>query len=175
MRGDAVDREVVAALFPTGVEAEVAGEAGPEELSLHPEEVRSLRGAVPRRRREFAAGRACARRAIARLGIESGPLERGEGGAPVWPAGVVGSITHCAGLCAVVVSRHSVAAGLGLDAEPSRPLPVELETLIVTEEEARWVTELPAPPHAGWSMLLFSIKESVFKCLYPLTGRFLEF
>ncbi len=79
--------------------------------------------ALPARRAEFVTGRVLARRALARLGIPGGLIPVARSGAPVWPPGVVGSITHCAGLRACAVGRRDEHAGIGIDATPARPLP----------------------------------------------------
>ncbi|RII91366.1 4-phosphopantetheinyl transferase, partial [Clavibacter michiganensis] len=79
--------------------------------------------ALPGRRAEFVTGRVLARQALAALGIRPGPIPVARSGAPMWPAGVVGSITHCAGLRACAVGRRDEHAGIGIDATPTRPLP----------------------------------------------------
>ncbi|QIS40695.1 4-phosphopantetheinyl transferase [Clavibacter capsici] len=79
--------------------------------------------ALPGRRAEFVTGRVLARRALARLGVPGCPIPVARSGAPVWPHGIVGSITHCAGLRAAAVGRRDEHAGIGIDATPARPLP----------------------------------------------------
>jgi len=103
-------------LFPEGVVVEVAT---PEmwEGPLYPEEEVSIRNAVRKRRREFAAGRNCARRALAFLGVQDCALPMGNDREVLWPEGIVGSISHCDDLCAVAVARRDFAAGIGLDVE----------------------------------------------------------
>src|SRR5690348_13963037 len=77
--------------------------------------------AVLGRRVAFATGRACARRALARLEVTAFDLRNGLDRAPRWPTGIVGSITHTGpapgGYCAVVVGRSRELAALGVDAE----------------------------------------------------------
>jgi 4'-phosphopantetheinyl transferase EntD len=70
---------------------------GDREVELFPDEREALGRAVEKRRRGFVTSRARARDALARLGIAPQPIPSGSRGKPVWPAGVVGSITHCAG------------------------------------------------------------------------------
>src|SRR5258708_8108427 len=64
--------------------------------------------AVPKRRREFTAGRNCARRALAQLGYPDFALLAGSHGQPLWPPGIAGSITHCDDYCAVAVAPVSI-------------------------------------------------------------------
>ena len=149
---------MIAALLPPGATfAELAIE-GPEP-SLFPVEEAAVARAVAKRRREFAFGRACARRA---LGMDVA-ISLGQGGAPSWPAGFTGSITHTDDYAAAAVVR---AGQLGIDVESlahAAKVPELLATVALPSERA-----MPAA-------LLFSAKESVYKCLYPTAGRFLEF
>ncbi|MBX6384282.1 MAG: 4'-phosphopantetheinyl transferase, partial [Microbispora sp.] len=107
-------------LPPWVASAESFGDV-PEETLL-PEERPFIAQAVDRRRREFVTGRHCARLALARIGVPPGPIPRGERGAPVWPAGTVGSITHCSGYRAAAVAPAHLARAIGIDAEPHEPL-----------------------------------------------------
>ena len=107
---------MIEALFPDGVVTVESTDAFSED-ALRPEERAGLGRAVEKRRREFAAGRACARRALARLEIADAVLPIGPDRLPAWPAGIVGSITHCAGYCGVAVARRGSILCLGLDAE----------------------------------------------------------
>ena len=84
---------------------------------LYPEEAVSVAKAVPKRVGEFAAGRLCARRALAEFGITGVPLTMAPDRAPVWPESMVGSITHTRGLCAAVVAERRRFASLGIDVE----------------------------------------------------------
>ena len=127
-------RRLLESLFSPVVVVEASGDDAPVE-PLHPLEASFVRDAVPRRRREFAMGRACARRALARLGIENRPLLPGHDRAPVWPRGIVGSISHCEGFCAVAVARRDRTSSIGLDVELRVPLDVGLVQTICTPGE----------------------------------------
>jgi 4'-phosphopantetheinyl transferase EntD len=141
------------------------------DAGLFDEEAISLGRAVAARRREFRTGRACAREALARLGLADVAIPSGARGEPLWPASVVGSITHCAGYRAAAVARASDVRGLGIDAEPHAPLPDGVLDAVSSAAERR------ALGGAGvcWDRLLFSAKEAVFKAWFPLAGRGLEF
>src|SRR5262245_27478480 len=108
---------MLSSLFPAGVIA-ASGDDCDGPIALHPEGQPCVERAVAKRQAEFACGRRCARRALAMLGIENFPLVPGPHRAPLWPSGVVGSITHCTDLCAAVVARAGRIQSLGLDAEP---------------------------------------------------------
>jgi enterobactin synthetase component D / holo-[acyl-carrier protein] synthase len=143
---------------------------------LPPEEERLVADAVEKRRREFVTGRACARAALVKLGLGPAPIGRGARGAPRWPPGIVGSITHCRGYRAATVARDTDLRAIGVDAEPSAPLPPGVIDRIAVAEERRRLRELERTfPELPWDRLLFSIKESVYKAWFPLAGRWLGF
>ncbi|MET7736075.1 4'-phosphopantetheinyl transferase superfamily protein [Streptomyces sp. NPDC005402] len=164
-------------LLPDSVVAvEVHGYDEPEIGALYPEEAALVAPAVPKRRREFAVVRACARRAMEKLGVPPQPLLPGERGAPRWPAGLTGSMTHCDGYCAAALVRAVDLASLGIDAEPHGPLPEGvLESVSLPGERARLRQLAEAYPAVHGDRLLFSAKESVYKAWFPLTGRWLDF
>jgi 4'-phosphopantetheinyl transferase EntD len=88
------------------------------DVKLFPEEETLIARAVGKRRREFTTARSCARSALAALGVAPMPILPGERGAPQWPPGFVGSITHCAGYRAAAVARSRDVLTIGVDAEP---------------------------------------------------------
>jgi len=150
--------------------------ADPPGAVLFPAEEALVAGAAAKRRREFATGRHCARMALAELGVAPAPVLRGEMGAPRWPAGVVGSITHCAGYRAAAVARASDVLTTGVDAEPDEDLPAGVLDLVALPGERERLRGLAAAaPGPCWDRLLFSAKESVYKAWFPLTGRWLGF
>lgn len=143
---------------------------------LFPEEEAVILRAVDKRRREFTTARACARAALAELGLPATPIVPGVHGAPQWPPGVVGSITHCAGYRAAAVARAREVVTLGLDAEPNEALPAGVLADITIGAERAWLPGVSAAvPEVCWDRLIFSAKESVYKAWFPLTGRWLGF
>jgi 4'-phosphopantetheinyl transferase EntD len=163
---------VIGTLVPAGVI--VADATGPlPGEALLPEEEPLVAKAIGKRRAEFTTVRTCARIALGRLGLPPAPLLSGPKREPLWPAGIVGSITHCDGYRAAAVARSTQLASIGIDAEPDEALPAGiLERVTVPAELAR-LQELPAGVH--WDRLLFSAKESVYKTWFPLAGRWLGF
>jgi 4'-phosphopantetheinyl transferase EntD len=132
--------------------------------------------AVPARRTEFVTGRACARLALARLGLARRPIPSGPRGEPTWPRGVTGSITHCDGYRGAAVARTAQIAALGIDAEPNAELPAGVLEAIGLPPERAWVDRLSGTrPGVCWDRLLFCAKEAVYKTWYPLTQRPLGF
>jgi 4'-phosphopantetheinyl transferase EntD len=170
-----IDEPVIAEILPPPVAAVEAFE-DPPGATLFPEEEAAMARAVPRRRGEFAAGRACARAALAQLGLPAAPILPGPRGAPQWPPGVVGTITHCDGYRASAVAHARDVLTLGLDAEPDGPLPGGvLDAVSLAEERDRLPGLAAAAPHVPWDRLLFCAKEAVYKAWFPLAGRWLGF
>ena len=152
--------------------------ATPEMWSgtLLPEEEACLSPrAIAKRRREFTAGRVCARAALERLGIRGFPLVAGEDRSPVWPPGIVGSLSHCGDYCGVAIARLGEIAGVGFDVERARPLEGRVASIICTPAEQRRIESLPDLPPGLWTMIVFSAKESAYKCYHPLMKTFLDF
>lgn len=145
------------------------------DIELFPQEREALRRAVDKRRREFTTARACAREALAALDIPPCAIPSGEHGQPRWPAGIVGSITHCAGYraCALARTRDGFI-GLGIDAEPNEPLRAGLLGRIARTEEPTLTALLQAAPGVRWDRLVFSAKESVYKLWFGIAQRSLD-
>jgi 4'-phosphopantetheinyl transferase EntD len=162
-------REALAAIVPAGVVA-VERDAPPDEPpALYPCEEALVADAVEGRRREFAEARACAREALRRLGAEAGAIPADSSGAPCWPAGVVGSITHKGSYRAAAVASDEQFAGLGIDAELDAGLPPGVLETIASAREIEEVERLLASrPGVAWDRLLFSAKEAVVKAAYPV-------
>ena len=164
--------KVLESLFPPGVVVDVAGDE-PVDHGLLPEEESSLEGAGAKRRREFAAARACARHALERLGKVRVAIGVGAGREPVWPPGIVGSLTHCDGLRAAALALQGRILGLGFDAEPlTRTVEPAVASEVCTVGEVAWMET--TPEGTPWPLVFFSAKESVYKC-YSLGMRRLGF
>lgn len=151
---------------------------GATDAQLFPEEAATLTRAVDKRRREFTTGRICAHRALEALGVPAVPILPGERREPLWPAGVVGSITHTAGYRAAAVARGAAgsAVSVGIDAEPNEPTPGGVLREISLPAERDMLTALGREhPAVCWDRLLFSAKESVYKAWFPLAQRWLGF
>jgi len=138
---------------------------------LFEDELAHLAQSVPKRRAEFGTARVCARRALARLGHAPMSLVPHKDRAPRWPAGVVGSIAHTKDYCAVVVAHAERMRSVGLDVETDKPMSVDIAKRICNPRELA---------HLGVrverdAVVYFSIKEALYKCLYPLTQTYMDF
>jgi 4'-phosphopantetheinyl transferase EntD len=141
-----------------------------------PEEESYIRSAAPSRREEFLTGRWCARDALSKLGVPASPILVGCRREPLWPIGVVGTITHGAGLAAAVVGRVDRWRGIGIDIleiESAVSLLREADGLIASETEERQMKAITQGVDAR--VLLFSAKESVIKAISTSLQRFVDF
>ncbi|MGD0128080.1 MAG: hypothetical protein ABSF46_22185 [Terriglobia bacterium] len=132
---------VLRRLFPPEVaRAELHG-TGSEAWLLQEEEVSVLR-AVPKRRREFAAGRCCAHAALRQLEVKHSPLPSRSDRTPAWPPLVVGSITHTSGYTAAAAALKYHILGIGIDAEWVGAVGPDLYETICTRRELDWLASL---------------------------------
>ncbi len=141
---------------------------------LLPAEREAIEGAAQTRVEQFTAGRVCSRLALARLGVAATtPIVRGEDRAPIWPPGFIGSISHTDAWCAAAVARRADMRSLGIDLEQATPLKEALWRRVCTPNERERLRSEPDPGLMG--KILFSAKEAVYKCQYPITMQFLGF
>jgi 4'-phosphopantetheinyl transferase EntD len=165
---------MIETLVPTSACAEMFCDA--PESAMFSIEAAAVAGAVAERRREFGTVRYCARKALLQIGVPAVPILPDVERAPRWPAGVVGSMTHCAGYRAAAVARSEELRGVGIDAEPHAALPAAALDLVLRDEErARLPALQDADPDLHWDRILFCAKEAVYKAWFPLTRRWLDF
>ncbi len=136
-----------------------------EEGPLSEEERSYISSAVVSRREGFATGRRCAVAALNLIGTDVSSLNRGQSREPLWPAGTIGTITHCEGLCAAAAAPSATVRFLGIDAEPNVPLTEKLLERISSLTERQMLARSGGSGFT--SKTLFSAKESIFKALYP--------
>ncbi|MGI8664668.1 MAG: 4'-phosphopantetheinyl transferase family protein [Jatrophihabitans sp.] len=166
---------MIEAILPEWVAA-VESRQDCAEDQLFPAEREVIANAVSKRRAEFNTVRACARAALHELGIAPAPILPGQRGAPQWPPGVVGSMTHCDGYRAAAVCHDRRAVSIGLDAEPHAPLPDGVLGIVARTEEREHLAALAQrDSRLHWDRLLFTMKESVYKAWFPLTQLWLDF
>ncbi|MER5331976.1 4'-phosphopantetheinyl transferase superfamily protein [Micromonospora sp. NPDC002717] len=160
-------------LLPPSVAVAVAGPADWTGELLPAERACLSERAVESRRRDFTAGRVCARRAMAALGVSPAPVPAAADRSPVWPAGVVGAITHTRDYCAAVAARGAEVRSVGIDAERHKELNPGVRRLICLPEEEDRFARLPAG--TSWPAVVFSAKETIYKVWHPVVGTWLDF
>ncbi|MFF3152244.1 4'-phosphopantetheinyl transferase [Streptomyces sp. NPDC057910] len=162
MRTETADALLRAVLPPWAVGAARADDLpGP----LFASERALCEGAGPCREGEFTTGRWCAHRALVRLGEPPAAVGRGPRGEPLWPPGILGSITHCPGFRAAALCRAGRARALGIDAEVDAPLPARVRDRLISADEAGRMR-----PEVAGERLLFSAKEAAYKACSALVG-----
>jgi len=164
--------DILQALLPTEARGAFSSRR-PHDFELLAEERDCAESMPDRRLRDFLNGRACARLALSRLGFADCPVPIGADREPLWPDGVVGSISHCGEKAAAVVARVDDIGGIGLDIELGEDLDEALVPMICRVEEQRYLASSDARLRAA--KLIFSAKESIFKCIWPSVRRFVDF
>lgn len=144
---------------------------------LYPAERQLVANANPKRRAEFCAGRHCARQALEKIGKGFNPILADIHGCPVWPAGVVGSISHTNRYAIAVVAHSTNISAIGVDIESWRASPTCWKSIakICSPAEQAWVNSFSANDQHLPAHIAFSIREAVYKCVYSAAGIKLGF
>lgn len=130
--------------------------------------------AVMKRQAEFIAGRYCVMRALTMLtGSKDCWVINRKDHSPIWPKGIVGSISHSKTIAtAIVASQHHI-----------RSAGIDIESLISDQQARHIASEILAGDtiqtcdysFSQFITLLFSAKETLFKALYPILGKMMSF
>lgn len=137
-----------------------------------------LSKAIPKRKTEFLAGRLCAQLAMKNMGADwQQAIAIGENRAPCWPEGLVGSITHSKGFASAIVAPASSIRSVGIDSEAliAEKTANNVSSHVLTESEIYTANAALVDSHRQYLTLIFSAKESIFKCLYPLVQQYFDF
>lgn len=145
------------------------------DFDLTQSELITVERCVAKRRREFATGRFCARAALRHFGVRSASINVNRDRSPAWPEGFVGSITHTQGYCGAAVARSALWLGIGIDAELHSSLQPELWPHVLQAEELDWLYAQSIESRMAMAAVIFSAKESFYKCQYPVSKRWLDF
>jgi 4'-phosphopantetheinyl transferase EntD len=168
--------DVLKRIFPMRCGASVERTEAASLSDLFPEEAAAVERAVPKRQREFAAGRRAARHALAQLGKPRSPIAMNTDRSPKWPADIVGSLSHCTDFAVAVVACRSQVKALGVDVETSGEVGAELWNSLFVPEEIEFLKRCSSEQDRRmWATVLFSAKESFFKLQYPLTSKWVDF
>lgn len=140
-----------------------------DELALLPVEMAAFTGSVLKVRRASGAARIVARTLLSRFGREPQAISKSTAGMPVWPEGIVGSLAHDAEVAIAAMAALHEFQSVGVDIEPAEPLAPDLLSIVATEKERERIED---DPFRG--RLLFSVKEAIYKAVYPLDRTFLD-
>lgn len=135
----------------------------------------SLSRAVPKRRAEFLAGRYCAIQSLKNLNFYDVQIPIGKNKNPVWPIGIIGSISH-SNTEAFSVACSLSLSGIGIDIEDyiSYEVAMEIKYQIASDAELELISNRNESFSALFT-ILFSVKESFFKAAYLSVGRYFDF
>lgn len=135
-----------------------------------------IQRSVLKRQSEYFHGRLAARHALLASGIAETDVGSNEQRAPVFPAAVVGSISHTNSLAIAAVMPAHRWNGLGLDVERCMTETELAETsgIFLCAEEKK-ILRSAVLPYAIAATVVFSAKESFYKAVSRHCGRILEF
>jgi 4'-phosphopantetheinyl transferase EntD len=136
---------------------------------LLPSERKAIQSSAIKRQQEYATARILARAAMRSMGFPESEILNRPDRSPIWPDGLVGSLSHCDSYAMVVLGSCDKVLSAGCDIEPDLPLPCEVVEHILLPEE---IDGLDRPSD---SRLIFSAKEAFYKAQYSLTGTYLDF
>ncbi|AUG55735.1 4'-phosphopantetheinyl transferase family protein [Thalassospira marina] len=161
-----------ACLIPQIPETDLTA-VGPDGLQI--ELPAQLARAVPKRKNEFLAGRLCCARALCDLGCNEISVPMGQYREPIWPQGIVGAISHDADIACAIVAKQSDYRGIGIDMEKMicQDNARRLFSQIATDTEQ--ILLLSRFSQRVACTVLFSAKEAVYKALFPVVDRFIDF
>ena len=137
-----------------------------------------LKGASSQRRQEFVAGRYCVFNAARAIGLELETLPISAERGPVWPAGVIGSISHSKKLAIGCIGEVGQFRSIGIDTEEvfSNQTIKDIMEAIALDSEIAFITkEIPTRAKALAFTIVFSAKEALFKAIHPLCKQFIDF
>jgi len=164
--------------FPKYISFCCANLSTPPVFPLLPEEENFLKTlSSSKRKTEFSQGRSSAHQALAKFKLESEPILRNaETREPCWPDRIRGSITHSGEYVAAAVGLADDVSGIGIDLESlSRAVDFNISRHVCVEKELEWLKTL-SPTKANQGLrIIFSAKESIFKCLFPISKTYLYF
>lgn len=162
--------------LPSDVAAVALERSRGDDFEIFVDEERLLPERVaPGRRADFRLGRHAAHLALRELGFEPRPILRGDRGEPLWPDGVVGSITHSHGHAIAVAAPAEIAGRIGIDLEDRTRYFDALESQIAVPAELAHLAELDTSIREAAVIELFSAKESIYKAHFPRVRRFFGF
>jgi len=145
------------------------------QIALFPAEEDLVRASAAKRIAHFTAGRCYARRALRQIDMNPVAILADHSRMPIWPAGAVGSISHCDAFCGVAVARRESVRAIGFDVEDSGPLGSDLAATVCAGDELAHAANGSPLGEGDAAKLLFVIKESFYKAYAPATREFLEF
>jgi len=142
---------------------------------LTPAEFNFVANASDKRKKEFSTGRMCAKKALYDLNTSNTEILVGADREPIWPTGILGSISHSKHLTGAIVAKSTDFFAMGLDIEKMGAIQPDMWDLIYTQVEQSFLRKIPSAKLELFLTLLFSFKESFYKFQFPVTRQFIDF
>lgn len=158
--------QIIKDLFPPEVEGVILP-IDDYVSELTRDEYKIIQNASDKRKREFSTGRVCAKKALAALNMNNVSILTGSNREPLWPEGMIGSISHCKDQCGAIVGYTGKIKSIGFDVETIKTLKNDIRRLVCTEKEKQWLKKNSDNSNDNHLLLLFSLKEAIYKCIYP--------
>ena len=155
--------------LPGGIQLAIAPPQWGDEVLLT-EELAAAAAHAGRRRRQFATARHLARLLMRRCGLVPAQVGVAANGAPLWPSGCTGSISHAADLVAVALSADEGAGtdpAIGLDIERIGRIGPELWPTLFSSEEIANLGLWSQASQAMVATTAFCLKEAFLKLPGP--------
>lgn len=142
---------------------------------IHPDEYAIIKNSVEKRKKEFIAGRLLVKQSLKAFGIKNFALLSGDNREPIWPENIIGSISHSNVYICTAISDCNSYEGIGIDLETRGKVGEDLINYILTENEKNWLKDLDENNQKNLHTIIFSAKESLYKCIFPLVHQFIDF
>ncbi|MES2591099.1 MAG: 4'-phosphopantetheinyl transferase superfamily protein [Bacteroidota bacterium] len=159
--------------FPSGIISCFTDQTVSENI-LFEEEKKQAEDYESVRMLDFCRGRYCAHTCCDKIQLKA-PILNSVSGAPIWPKGLVGSISHSKNLAGAIVANKSSYKSLGVDIETLGRVEKKLWNLFFTSNEIEFISSANPEEQDFYSTLFFSMKESFYKMQFPITNAFLDF
>lgn len=164
-------QRALAERLPHGIHAHFSS-THDENFALHADELGSCGRFSGKRIGDFVLGRYNAVKALQTLGVPRQPIPMGSSREPLWPGGVIGSISHTENLAGAIVASDQAYGGLGLDIEHIQKLD-DIASQFCTGPELAYHREFPA--ETEYLNVVFGAKEAIYKCVWPAVRCFISF
>jgi 4'-phosphopantetheinyl transferase EntD len=156
---------IIQTLFPGSVTGKIIP-IDDHQSYLNIDEASIIASASIKRKLEFSSGRYCAKKLLEQYNHTNISILPGQNREPVWPDGIIGSISHCKDLCGAVINKRTEIHSIGFDIENIKQTRNDIGRIVCTPEEKQWIKQQNQYPYNILVLLIFSLKESVYKCIY---------
>lgn len=163
--------------FPDPIEFCILGKNSLSQINLFPEEKKYLKNVSSEvRKLTYTLGRGCAHCILEKYGYNNFPILKDISGAPVFPETLTGSISHTNNWAVAAMAKNDIVKGIGIDIEDlSRKVNPGIKRIIATPDEKKTIEDLPKNQQDKCIKIIFSAKESIYKCVYSISGVPLKF